>query len=296
VTRVTLRAFAKINWGLEVLGKRPDGYHELRTVTQTVSLCDLLTVEIGGDGLRLENRGEWDAPDGPENICWRAAELFQQTLGGPEGVRIRLGKRIPAGSGLGGGSSDAVAVLAALQRLTGLGSARDLEIMAAELGSDTVLFLYGGLALCTGRGERVERRSMSRGYSLVIARPEESVSTRDAYGGLGPADFTSGKSMDTLLAALESGAEPGELAPLLVNGFSRSVGAHCQAIPRLRDCMVGLGVRGALMTGSGSAVYGLADDDAHADSLAESLRKQGYWAVAARTVPAGYEFMEGPHV
>ncbi|NSW57436.1 MAG: 4-(cytidine 5'-diphospho)-2-C-methyl-D-erythritol kinase [Armatimonadetes bacterium] len=296
MTRVTLRAYAKINWGLEILGKRPDGFHELRTVTQTVSLCDLLTVEITGDGLRVENCGEWEAPDGPDNICWRAAELFREALGGPQGILIRLDKRIPAGSGLGGGSSDAVAVLVALQRLTGLGSAQELESMAAELGSDTVLFLYGGLALCTGRGERVETRRMARGYSLVIARPGESVSTRDAYAGLTPDDFTSGAGMDAVLAALEAGAAPGELASLLINGFSRSVGASCPAIPRLIDCMAGFGACGALMTGSGSAVFGLADDDVHAGRLAESLRKQGYWAVAARTVPAGYEFMEGPHV
>lgn len=293
MNRVTVRAFAKINWGLEILGKRPDGFHELVTLTQTVSLHDRLVVSAEGSGVRLESVGEWPAPQGPGNICWRAAEMFQQRLGGPAGVRMHLEKQIPAGSGLGGGSSDAVAVLAALHRISGLGSPGELEQMAAELGSDTVLFLYGGLALCSGRGERVEKRRMAREYALVIARPEQAVSTREAYAGLTAGDFSEGNALEDLLAGLEAGGEPEALAPLLSNGFSRSVGESCRGIPKLKRCIEDLGACGALMTGSGSAVFGLARDQAHAGNLAESLRRMGYWAAAARTVQAGYEFTEG---
>jgi len=292
ISQVRVRAHAKINWGLELLGRRPDGYHEIRTVMQTVSLHDDLMVGLSPDGVQLRVSGDFDAPRGPENICWRAAEAFRETFGRPGGACIELCKHVPAGGGLGGGSSDCVAVLAALARLTGLDGDERLREIAAQLGSDTVAFLTGGATMCSGRGEIVEPLVAGRTYDLVIARPDEGVSTPEAYQGIGHEDFSDGSGMDAVARALSSGAPPERLSELCLNAFTRSVVARMPQIGALVDWMIDLGAVGAHMTGSGSAVFGLATDAAAADGLAASLRDMGYWSVAARTVDAGYTLGE----
>ena len=221
---VTLRAFAKINWGLELLGKRADGYREIRTVTHTVSLCDDLRVEPASGGIHVTVQGDWPAPTGDRNICWRAAEAFMRRFGKPAGVRVHLNKRIPPAAGLGGGSSDAVATLAALARLTGVADAEALADLARGLGSDTALFLTGGAALCSGRGEVVCPFACPRTYYLVLAKPDCSVATPEAYGLIAPQDFTDGSCVAALAARLAAGAEPDFLCGSLCNAFRRAVG------------------------------------------------------------------------
>jgi 4-diphosphocytidyl-2-C-methyl-D-erythritol kinase len=156
-------AHAKINLTLDVLGRRPDGYHELRSVMQTVSLADELTVEAAPH-LSLEvdrdgssPPGHAGVPEGRANLVWRAAEELRRRRGYQGGARLRLCKRIPAAAGLGGGSSDAAATLLSLNALWGLRCSRaDLVEVAAALGSDVPFFLWGGTALVSVRGERVQ--------------------------------------------------------------------------------------------------------------------------------------------
>lgn len=280
-------AHAKVNWGLEVLARRPDGFHEIRTLAHTISLHDRLEVAVVEAGIRLAVRGPWPVPGGRDNICVRAAEAFCEAFGAPDGASIVLDKRIPPGSGLGGGSSDAVAVLLALCRLTGIRTQEALEGIAAGLGSDTVLFLFGGATLCEGRGEIVTRVDCPRQHDLVIARPACSVATREAYALLGPEDFSGGRRVEALAGALVAGAEVAELARHLHNAFRGKVVAHHPQIGRLREEVLRAGARGSEMTGSGSAVFGIADGAYHAREMAGRLAALGYWARAARTVDYG---------
>lgn len=290
--RVRLRAYAKINWGLEIPGKRPDGYHEIRTITGTISLADRITLTAAPAGIELRVRGRWGVPADAGNIAWKAAEAFRERFGAPAGVVIDIDKRIPVGAGLGGGSSDCAAVLAGLARMTGVGAEEDLVPLAAALGSDTVLFLRGGAALCCGRGEIVVPIAAPREYNVVVTRPDVSVSTAEAYGLLEPGDFSDGSGMDALALALEASAGPDQLAGLLRNAFTRPVTTRC---PEVADTVAALRARNITtgqMTGSGSAVFGVAADAGHARRAAGELRALGYWAHAARTVNCGHQFME----
>lgn len=286
--RVELPATAKVNWGLEVLARRPDGFHEIRTLTQTVSLADAVTVELAGEGIEVASSGQWEAPQGPGNICWRAAELFMQRFSRPSGARVSIRKLIPAGAGLGGGSADAVATLVGLAALCDV-PREDLADLAAALGSDTVLFLAGGTADCRGRGEDVTPLPVTRTYHLVLARPDCAVSTPQAYGWLDPATFSDGALMGLLAQALIAGADPGDLAPLMDNVFTAPVVSHHWEIGALLQALREEGALVARMTGSGSACFGLVAGPDQAADLAVALCTRGYWAVAAHTTRRGIE-------
>jgi 4-diphosphocytidyl-2-C-methyl-D-erythritol kinase len=177
---VALRACAKLNLGLRVLGVRPDGFHEIRSLFHTISLHDSLEVSAsrGSAGIRLSVTGDTPVPSGPDNIVWRAARRFLDGAEAEMQVEIRLHKRIPAAAGLGGGSSDAAAVLRALRRIAGTDPG--LSSMASGLGSDVPFFLRGGAAMVSGRGEKVEPVAPLR-FHAVLVHPDMNVSTRWAY-------------------------------------------------------------------------------------------------------------------
>jgi 4-diphosphocytidyl-2-C-methyl-D-erythritol kinase len=185
-----VRAFAKINLGLRVLGSRPDGYHEIRTVYQAISLADRIEVNLSSRSARsgTEITVESDdpaVPGGPQNLVYRACQRWSEVRGLRRGIVVRIEKRIPAASGLGGASSDAAGVLVALESLTGdrLDSASRLEL-AAELGSDVPFFLEGGRAFGCGRGEEVYRLPDLPGRHCLVIFPGFSQSTREAYAAL----------------------------------------------------------------------------------------------------------------
>lgn len=177
---VVIRARAKLNLGLRVLGRRPDGFHAIRSLFHTVSLHDRLEVSAlpGGYGIGLSLSGDTSVPSGKGNIAWKAAHRFLGALEGNLRVDIRLEKRIPAAAGLGGGSSDAAAVLRALRSITGQDPG--LSSLAAGLGSDVPFFLEGGAAIVTGRGEEIEPVSPLR-FHAVLIHPRIGVSTAWAY-------------------------------------------------------------------------------------------------------------------
>ena len=292
MTTIAAVAHAKINWCLELLRKREDGYHEIRTVTHTVSLGDRLAISSAPEGVSLSVAGEWDVPEGEGNLCHRAARAYLDAVGATSGLRVELEKRVPPGSGLGGGSSDAVAVLLAAERLNPPSDPELVPRLAAQLGSDTSLFLYGGAALCSGRGEIVTQVPCPRTYHLVLARPDFGVSTAEAYGLIEPGDFTPGAQAEAFACALAAGAAPGELARYCVNTFSRAVCGRHPLIRQLVDRLVELGAQFAQMTGSGSAVFGVFSEGAQADAAAARLRAAGCFSVAARTVPTGVKLSD----
>ena len=206
-----LRAPAKINWTLEVLGKRPDGYHEIRSVMQTIDLCDeialapadAVSLTIDGDAGQLAD----EAPEA--NLAFRAACLLRDRSGQRGGAHIQLTKRIPIAAGLGGGSSDAAAVLRGLRLLWRLDiSDEQLAAIAAELGSDVPFFLRGGTALISGRGDVVEPLPDAASRSLVISLPKRSAGpdkTARMYGALRPEHYTDGSRTDRLAERIRDG-------------------------------------------------------------------------------------------
>ena len=184
IRRVEVRAPAKINLDLRVLGLRPDGYHEVRTILQTVALHDTLTVTARPGPLTVRSGSAW-VPRDEDNLVWLAGAALWRALGRsrpPAGAAITIRKRVPAGAGLGGASSDAAAALRALRLIwTPAANARLLQEVAAAVGSDVAFFLRGGTMLATGRGERTRALRALRQYEVVLASPPFAVSTPAAY-------------------------------------------------------------------------------------------------------------------
>ena len=187
-----VEAHAKLNLTLEVLGKREDGYHEIRSVIRSLALHDLVEVELATE---IDVVCDVEGLGGESNLAFRAAELLREATGTPLGARISIRKFIPVAAGLGGGSSDAAATLRALNRLwqTHL-NAIDLSVLAAELGSDVPFFLVGGTSLAQGRGEVVSRLPEQGDCQVVLVNPGFGVSTAEIYGGVTSSMYSSGEA------------------------------------------------------------------------------------------------------
>jgi 4-diphosphocytidyl-2-C-methyl-D-erythritol kinase len=281
---LSLKACAKVNLGLSVIGKRGDGYHELRTIYQSISLADDLAVSIspGSSVVDLEVSGI-PVPAGSANLAVRAAEALVEELNLKRRVQLRLHKIIPAGSGLGGASSDAAAVLRALLRLSGksLPAGRLLRL-AASLGSDVPFFLLGGAALGVGRGEEVYPLPESPRRPLVVVFPGVPVATPDAYARLRApllTSFRANHNIDLFCGKLYAGAWQ-EIG----NDFECVVFPHLPQLARIKRSLVRSGARFASLSGSGSAVFGLFDDVATARRAASGLSRPGMDIFLARTV------------
>jgi len=259
--RARVRAYAKINLDLHVLNRRPDGYHELRTVYQTISLADDL--EISFRPARQSRITVDCGVEIPNNLAARAAELALEAMRVRGEVRMRLNKQIPLGAGLGGGSSDAAAVLLALPVL----AKRPIELekmikLACRLGSDVPFFLLGGTALGVGRGEEVyPLPDLRRAQGLLVA-PELHIATAEAYQALGrgltlaaPENIIS--SFQSCIWHRSVGTPGAGGAPWGSNDFEDVVFARHPRLRRLKRTLVRLGAEPAQMTGSGSALYGI---------------------------------------
>ena len=207
VEKVTVQAPAKVNLTLEVLGKRPDGYHDIASVMQAISLFDTLTFLPSDE---IEVLAEIEELETQDNLVYRAAVLLKETSGVSAGAEIRLEKQIPLAAGLGGGSSDAAATLLGLDRLWSLGlGEEELKELAAQLGSDVPFFLTGGTALVEGRGERVSNVKTPPTLWLVLAFPDHRLEnkTATAYKSLSHTDHTDGRRTADLVKRIEAGSE-----------------------------------------------------------------------------------------
>lgn len=255
---ITVRSFAKINWMLRVLERRADGFHSLETIFQTISLHDLITFTRSE---RLELTCDDEAvPADETNLAWRAAAMMMSEFG-VEPVRIDLRKAIPAGGGLGGGSSNAAMTLLALDRMFGAnaGPARLME-MAAELGSDVPFFLIGGSVWGSGRGERLDVLPTPPPISLLLLLPDEGIPTAEAYSLLGAARQAGelriprpfGKSRAEWIlreGVIDHGAD-------LVNDFEGVIFRTHPRLRELKEALFDAGADFALMSGSGSGIFG----------------------------------------
>ena len=259
------KAYAKVNLTLAVREKRPDGYHEVVSVMQRVSLCDTLTAEQTREGITL-TCSDPALPSGEENLAHRAASLFFRETGIAGGVALTLEKRIPSQAGLGGGSSDAASALLALRKLYAPALPdTELETMAAALGSDVPFFIRGGTQLATGRGEVLSPLPPLTDGWFVIVKPAESFSTPAMYRRLDelpPAHVPDLPPLQSGLPALAAG---------LFNRFEAAVPAG-SAVWDIKVRLAAHGVLASLLSGSGSAVFGLFDAETAACAAVEALR------------------------
>ncbi|MDD3643044.1 MAG: 4-(cytidine 5'-diphospho)-2-C-methyl-D-erythritol kinase [Candidatus Krumholzibacteria bacterium] len=275
--RLRVRCAAKINLYLDVIGRRLDGYHDIETLFQPVSLCDEITIEESGAGVDLRGSDPsipWDR----SNLCWRAAEAAFGAAGREPAVSITVEKRIPAGAGLGGGSSDAAAVLAGLDALFGLGLGGErLGALALELGSDVPFFLLGSPAIGRGRGEILEPTDGVPGGWIVIGMPTLTISTSWAYASLTKM-LTSPRGGPTLNALIEALKGFPDIALDTYNGFQ---GAAIERYPEIGEILAVLRDGGALlsaMSGSGSSCFALFGEPGAAAGTRERLTEHGYSA------------------
>lgn len=292
--RMTLKAPAKVNLYLEVGSRRPDGYHLVRTVLQAVALWDLVTVEVEGAGGGIELLVEGEAPSGEENLCHRAAAAFLEATGLGWGVRMRLSKRIPLAAGLGGGSSDAAAVLRGLNHLASevLGREELLDL-AASLGSDVPFFLVGGTALGEGRGERIIPQAQAPPLPLVLANPGKPLSAAEVYRrfDLVGGDKPPRRGPYPMLEYLARG-ETSRLPDLLFNSLQR---AACDLEPTLSALLARAreaGAPGALVSGSGPTVFLMAPGEAEARRMEERMRDGTSWVCRTAFCPHGVAIAE----
>jgi 4-diphosphocytidyl-2-C-methyl-D-erythritol kinase len=274
-----------VNLALEVLAKRPDGYHEIATVMQTVDLSDRLILD-DADTPHLLTSAPGVTSDAT-NLALRAAVALREAAGVDRGVRITLDKRIPIAAGLGGGSADAAAVLLGLNRLWGLRwpGARLAEV-AVSLGMDVPFFLRGGAALATGRGDALEP-VVGGGLALVLVNPRFGSSTAEAYRRVTPDMLTDGRRVKDMVKALQS-RRPARVAAGLFNGLEAAVAPLHPEIGRIRAALLAAGALGAVMSGSGPTVVGVARSFEHARQLRARLARASWtcWAVRTTRGPA----------
>ena len=269
------KAYAKINLGLKVLGRRPDGYHEILSVAQCVDLADVLYFEsASSDQLTCSLES---LSTGPDNLVYRAVDAFRARLDRPiQSFCIHLEKNIPIGAGLGGGSADAAAVLRALNHFYDQPfSNADLRQIAATLGSDIPFLVEGGTALMRGRGEMLEALSWEGAVFYVLAYPEVEISTAWAYSQLGPI-LTENSPYFNFIVSLSGGCvDHDRLFEVLENDFTPAVDRAYPIVAEFRSQLDRVGARATLMSGSGSTVYGVFDDRKTASQAQSALQRQG---------------------
>lgn len=264
---LTLPCFAKINWVLKVLDRRPDGYHEVLTVLQTIDLHDLLSVEASpAESLGLSVTGI-ALPEDDGNLVLRAARALLGYAQVRRGARIRLAKRTPVGAGLGGGSSDAAIALLALNQFWNLGLSFDeLDRLAASLGSDVPFFLRGGTQLASGRGERLSPIDPQiDGRRLIVLYPAAEIRASEAYALLdcerGESRLTRSRAESTIQRFCRSGESRGELWAALENDFETPLYNRYPLLADARRVLENAGCGKTLISGSGSSLLGFADPD-----------------------------------
>src|SRR5262245_30799876 len=277
--RVAVWAPAKVNLYLEVLGKRPDGYHEIATLMMAIDLYDGLVLEANDAGTLSLVCDVPELPCGPDNLVLKAAALLKSRSGCPKGAAIRLTKRIPWSAGLGGGSSDAAAALAGLNDLWELGLSKpELAALGAEIGSDVPFFYHTPMAWCTGRGEIVTPVPLARPLDLVLVCPEAGLSTAAVYGEVQSAECRVQSAEDDLnsaLCTLHSVLAEGDVEKIARCLHNRLEGPAMRLSPPVAEWLRRLRntpAAGCLMSGSGSSLFALCRDGGEALRVADAIR------------------------
>ncbi len=282
---ISIPAFAKINWRLNVLGKREDGYHEVDTILQTINLRDAITIESTGDDIRLWCE-DGSVPSNEQNLVWRAAATLRERCSINRGAKIRLAKRIPSEAGLGGGSSDAAVTLIALAHLWQIKISRhDLFEIAGALGSDVPFFLHGGTARANGRGNIIEPLADAPKTHLLIVKPNASVATAKAYEALNSRALTTSDAKPILFRS-----QPSDFSALLdpstlENDFEPVIFQLEPEIEGAKLALLKSGAQAAMLSGSGSAVFGVFENQDAQERAIQAIELEAGWrAFPCKTV------------
>ncbi len=289
----SLPSFAKINWTLRILDKRADGFYELFTVFQTISLSD--TIHFTASGALELSCDDRNIPTDDSNLIVRAALRLQRRFSIKNGAAIHLEKRIPSPGGLGGGSSNAATALIGLSRLWEIDAADEvLRDIAADLGSDVPFFLTGGTAIGTGRGELIEPVDEREEQFLLIVTPDVNVPTRDAFSRISSFRLKGVHTVDQesrnadlcltnddtnrILRVCRLEAESSDLwQSALINDFESAVFEAYPAIKRVKDTLLGLGAKNAAMSGSGASVFAIFDKTETRQAALKALDHESTW-------------------
>ena len=288
------RAYAKINLFLDVLSKRRDGFHGVRTVMHTIDIADELEIEIIEDGksaVTISVVGDPNVPNDENNIVYTAVDLYRKKCGLDYSVRVKLTKNIPSAAGLAGGSSDAAAMLRVLNRVNPNPlQLDDLLQIAMDIGSDVAFCVVGGTAVCEGRGELLIPIENFEPRIFVIAKGKKGVTSKSAYAALDDyyeeyGQKTKGNSDEALLAIVYALANGRPLTGLLYNSFEAVTSTGMQ-VTGIKDIMRAMNAQAVLMSGSGPAVYGVFSREDVAERVADILRQSGIFAVVSKSVGA----------
>ena len=289
--RFTLPSFAKVNLSLRVIGKRDDGFHDLFTVFQSVSLADSLSFS---DAEKIEfTCSDPQLPADNGNIVVQAANELKECFSIREGVKIHLEKCIPSPGGLGGGSSNAAMTLIGLAKMWNLNaSGNAIHAIATELGSDVPFFLFGGTAIGTGRGEIIEPITDFAAKYMLIVTPDVSVSTKEAFVGLNAPSLTKADA-NHILNVCRFDLESSDLLQTeLKNDFETAIFAAHPEIGRVKETLLELGAKQASMSGSGASVFGIFDNEETRQAAMKALDRQVNWRTFAVATISRDEYRE----
>jgi len=268
---VSEKAYAKINISLDVLGRREDGYHEMLMIMQSVSLCDDITVTVTDKPVFCGESNLRFIPTDERNLAVSAARVFCERAGiTDKGAVVRMDKRIPVGAGMAGGSSDAAAVLRSMNRACGEPFSRaELELIAADIGSDVAFCVSGGTRLASGRGEKLEALPAFPECHIAICKPDFSISTPELFKKLDSVKLRCHPDTAGIIAALSDG-DLGRICRRMYNVFEDVQDRRMNTVSEIKNVMLDKGALGAVMTGTGSAVFGIFDDG---DKAAHAIRE-----------------------
>ncbi|MGN0419209.1 MAG: 4-(cytidine 5'-diphospho)-2-C-methyl-D-erythritol kinase [Acetatifactor sp.] len=279
-----LNAYAKINLGLDVIGRLPNGYHEVKMIMQSVGICDELTFEKQPSGITVTT-DSGELPTDENNLIYRAAKLLLDTCSVKEGVRIHLTKRIPIAAGMAGGSTDAAATLKAVNQLFRFGKTKEeLMELGVKIGADVPYCILGGTALAEGIGERLTPLPPMPDCHLLVAKPDINVSTKYVYTTLDAAPILFHPDIDGMTAAIFAGDLTGITAKLGNVLETVTVPAH-PIISKIKEKFLELGSDGVLMSGSGPTVFGIFSDKTAAEKAYASMKQSSLAGQVFLTTP-----------
>lgn len=272
---ITIPSPAKVNYFLKVVKRLPSGYHEIINIMSAVSLFDEVTIELAQSGIEVSSNDS-HVPAGSKNTAYRAVEALLRASGKKTGVRIFINKRIPMESGLGGASSNAASAIRGLGELLGLVMTREeLLTLAISVGSDVPFFIFGSPAVATGIGESLARVEGIPEAWLIIVKPQGGISTAEAYKRL---DLGLTDAAKNIIIPKFNGTLEG-LVMGMVNDFEPLIEERLVEVPKIKRELLTRGALGAMLTGSGSAVFGVFTDELSARAAYAEIRSQSGWAV-----------------
>lgn len=254
-----VKAYAKVNLALDITGKLDNGYHELNMIMQTIDIYDLIDVEKAEDGIEIKCNKKY-IPTDKRNTVYKAAQILIDNYNIKNGIRINIKKTVPSQAGLGGGSSDAAAVLKTMNQLFNLRiDDNDLAGIGKDIGADVPFFIYGGTALCQGIGEKITKLKGFKDKTILLVKPGFGVNTREAYGLYDLEKYTKHPEIDSVIKAMEENNIK-ELVMNMGNVLEGVVIKKHHEIEKIKQELIDLGAVGSLMTGSGSTVFSLFEE------------------------------------